>query len=138
METLEKLLQNDFERDSFRGINTRYRRPDGTPCERTPQTHPYSYECFVQWRNPSVQFVEGTGNGAYSDRMWSWDSDKFDRFHEKVFKNKEQFFGSSQPGRIEAFLRLYFENPTLVLTDVYQDCNRSSGYPLWYFRWNDK
>lgn len=138
METLEQKKKRGFGHDLFGMFDSQYMRPDGTPCERTPQTHPYSYETFVQWRNPSVQYVKGTHNNAYSDRMYTWDHEKFDRSHERVFKNKGQFFGSSQPHEIEAFLRFYYDNPALVLTDVYQCCNQSSGYPLWFFRWNDK
>lgn len=107
---------------------------EGNPIERTPQTHPYSYGTFVQWQHPQIP-KEQAGGGWYSDRMFQHDHKKYNRAAQEVWGNQGQYFSQRTPEDIERFLRLYMEDDSLVLVTILQMCNVSSGYPLWYFRW---
>ena len=48
------------------------------PVKRTKQSHPYSYDGFVQWRGGPNEEATST---IYSDRLLQWDYDK----HNKLF-----------------------------------------------------
>ncbi len=102
------------------------------PSNRTKHSHPYSYD------NICVYAVEkqATG-GAYSDRMIQWDYEKFERLNKEHFGNRSQYWSDRSPNQIEAFLRDYFDKPNLQLVLVIESCNQASGYPVWYFGYND-
>lgn len=89
----------------------------------------------VQFQNHVDVLETHINSGAYSDRMFSWDSSKFDRCAKKVWGNSGQYFYSPQrtPAQIEEFLRLYFDQPELVLTKITHYTNQSNGYPVWFF-----
>lgn len=76
-----------------------------------------------------------TVSGCYSDRMFSWDSEKFNRCAQEVWGNTGQYFYSPQRTvkQVEQFLQLYFGKPELVLTKITHYINQSNGYPLWFF-----
>ena len=106
-----------------------YRNEFGRPVERTPQTHPYSYDTFVTWEN---KYKIKPSGSVYSDRLFQWDSEKYNTYCKKHWGNHGQYF-SETPEKIEAFLRDYFSEPKLILCRVMQTCNKSSGYPIWIF-----
>ena len=101
----------------------------GAPLERTKRSHPYSYEPFTVW---GVR-TEGA-TGVYSDRMFQQSPSKFNVCCQEVWGNTGQYFDSRCPYEIEKFLQLYYEDLTIKLTWIVEDCNVSNGYPLWYFQ----
>lgn len=74
---------------------------------------------------------------AYSDRMYVWDPDKFNKAHLEVFGNSGQYFDDKNPEQIELFLSKYFDKNTLRLTEIRRWVNRSNGFPLWSFVWEE-
>lgn len=102
---------------------------------RTKHTHPYSYEPFTLYGGRAD--ITDTQN-AYSDRLFQWDSDKFNKACIEVWGNKGQRFDNRTSSEIEQFLRIYTGNGKLKLVWVVQECNVSNGYPVWYFQWKNK
>lgn len=100
---------------------------------RTKFTHPYSYDPILQWRGG-----EGTPNDScWSDRLLQWDYDKTRQLLKKHFpKQSGDYWNSGDSQSIEAFLREWHENPKLVLLEVWEYCNASSGFPVWLFIYN--
>ena len=105
---------------------SRYIDENGNPVKRTPDTHPYNYDGFVNWR------VKGEYNSCvYTDRLLMWDWDKHNRLCRKHFGNEGQYWNDRDPKLIEAFMRDWTENPDLKLVMVMQHCNQATGYPAW-------
>lgn len=107
---------------------------DGFPVERTKTKYPYSYDAFRVYRrhwSPNDKCV-------YSDRMFEWDSEKFNECCKEVFGNSGQLFGNRKPDGIQKFLRLYFEDDDIFLTGIMEGCNMSNGYPYWIFYYTSK
>lgn len=100
------------------------------PVKRTKQSHPYSYDGFVQWRGGKNEEANGT---IYSDRLLQWDFDKHDELCMKHFGNEHQHWDRRDPKKIQAFLRDWTDNQKLKLIFVMEYCNQSSGYPVWRF-----
>lgn len=100
------------------------------PIERTPATHPYSYDGFVTHRFGKN---EEANNTIYSDRLLRWDFKKYNELSKKHFGDEGQYFYNREPKNIEAFLRDWCEDQKLKLIFVMEYCNVSSGYPLWRF-----
>ena len=100
--------------------------------ERDPHRYKYSYDPYFLYRadtfNPDIM------SGEYSDRMWEWDHDKFDRCVNAVWPDSRhgQCFYHDDPEDVKKFLELYFGHP-VVLHGILQGCNVSSGYPYWIF-----
>lgn len=112
---------------------------DGTPCKRTPFSHPYNYEEFVLWRKAGYNPRDVKADGScYSDRLLHWDFDRHNELCLKHFGNKGQYWNERDPKLIEAFLRDWNDNQSLCLLEIIQGCNQSSGYPVWAFLWKDK
>ena len=103
------------------------------PVERTPMTHPYSFDGYVEWRGGKNEKVNAT---VYSDRLWQWDYNKYNECMQKVFGNQKQMFDNNDNNKIEQMLRLYMNNPKLKLILVMKYCNWSNGYPVWRFDYN--
>jgi len=100
------------------------------PVKRTKQTHPYSYDGFVQWRGGKNNEATST---IYSDRLLQWDFAKHDELCQKHFGNKGQYWNNREPEKIEAFLRDWVDDQNLKLILVMEYCNVSNGYPCWRF-----
>ena len=109
---------------------------DGTPIERTPQTHPYSYEEFVVFKS---QDFKTDDIAVYHDRMLQWNCDAFSKSVRTVWPDtpESQMFGEKTPKDIERFLNLYF-GKKIKLTAVLQGCNVSNGFPYWVFFYREK
>lgn len=121
----------------FRGIgewqhNGMYLDRKGFPIERTPHSHPYSYDSFVVWKKHATGGPKGNGS-IYSDRLLQWDFPKHDALTTKHFGDRGQYWRERNPKKIEAFLRDWCEDPKLVLLEIVEECNRSNGYPCWAF-----
>lgn len=104
---------------------------DGEPV-KTKWEHPYSYD-------PILQYFNGTEGKAtvYSDRMFQWDSEKFNQLCQKHFGNHGQSFENREAEVIEQFLSDYL-GQAVVLNKITEYCNQSSGYPLWRFDYTTK
>ena len=104
----------------------------GNPVERTPITNPYSYDGFVTWKNDSKP-----NNTVYSDRLYQWDSKKYNENCKKHFGNEGQVFYDREPEKIEIFLRDYLDNDSLILCRIMQYCHQARGYPIWRFDYKE-
>lgn len=118
---------NTYERLG-KSYNNRFVDLNGRPIKRTPFSHPYSYEEYVIWKGDYNE----NNDAVYSDRLYSWDSEKYNECCQKVFNDKRQIFNGSKPEDIEKFLSLYFEKE-IKLTAIVQGCNAGNGYPYWAF-----
>lgn len=116
-----------------------YRDIDGRPVERTPETHRYSFSDYVVFKD-EAGYRLATGS-AYSDRMQTWDYDKYKSAAIAVWGENRQGGGfpscpnSGKDANTEKFLRLYYDDPQLELVAIIASCNVSSGYPLWALVW---
>ena len=102
---------------------------DGEEVKRTPISHPYSYEPFVQWID---DYNKEKGHTVYSDRMFQWDSEKYNKCCDEIFGNHGQYFDNRNPDKINQFLNKYF-GKEVKLTAILQYCNVSTGFPYWRF-----
>lgn len=108
---------------------------NGNPVERTPFSHPYNYDSFVNWKG---DYVEGKCDAVYSDRMYSWDCKKYKEAAQEAFGNNHGlYFSETSPEDIEHFLSAYF-GKSVKLTAVVQCCNQSSGFPYWCFFYQER
>ena len=103
---------------------------DGNPIKRTPYSNPYNYDEYVVWKDKN--FDKEKYSAVYSDRLWQWDYEKYQRYCQEVFKNRGQRFDEREPKEIEEFLSMYF-NKEIKLMAVMKGCNVSSGFPYWVF-----
>lgn len=102
--------------------------------EKTKEEYPYSYDPFMIYVRDYETHITG---GVYSDRIYRWDYDKFDKLSMKYFGDKGQYFTGREPSDIEGFLQEYLDKE-LELIFIKQYVNMSSGYPLWYFGYKEK
>jgi len=108
------------------------RNERGRPVERTRTEFPHSYDPYVVWRAP--EGTPQTTSTVYSDRLYEWDSDRFDKLSMKHFGNVAQlWWNSREPSKIQAFLRDYQDNQHILLTLIMDYCNRTTGCPTWRF-----
>jgi hypothetical protein len=114
-------------------VDHQYLDRSGNPIERTPDTHPYSFEGYVTWRKPGFGFEDHGDSGVYTDRLSQWDYEKTRALQKKHFGNDGDWWDRRPASQIEAFLRDWEGDPELELVLVLKCCNVSSGYPLWYF-----
>jgi hypothetical protein len=70
---------------------------------------------------------------VYSDRLFQWDHKKHDELCMKHFGNSGQYWDKREPENIEAFLRDYMNDQTLILckTTIYEYMARD--YLIWRF-----
>ena len=86
----------------------------------------------------SKEKTKGLSSGsAYSDRMYGWNPDKFNKACLEVFGNSGQSFDDRSSEQIELFLNKYFDKNTLRLTEIRRWVNCSNGFPLWSFLWEE-
>lgn len=104
---------------------------NGVPIKRTPFTHPYNYDHYVIWKDDS-NFDRTNDDAVYSDRLYQWDYEKYNKCCMSVFKNEGQNFNQRNPEDIEKFLSMYFDKQ-IKLTAVVEGCNQAYGYPYWLF-----
>lgn len=113
----------------------RYIDLNGNVVKRTPFSHPYNYDEFVVWKKEGSNNIERE-SAVYSDRLWEWNHEKYDKCCQEVFKDNGQQFNNRNPDAVEKFLSLYFEKE-VILTAIVQGCNRSSGFSYWIFYYEE-
>lgn len=95
---------------------------------RTKATHPYNYDPII--------LIHASGNitsSAYSDRMRSWEPEKFDfAIGQGV---GEMRFSWGRTEAVNAFLHSYYDDPTIKIVKVMEYCNVATGYPCWFLAW---
>lgn len=69
---------------------------------------------------------------VYSDRLFTWNSTKYNKLCLKHFGDKGQFFDSRDPKTIENFLCDYL-GKEILLVSIEEYENASNGYPYWRF-----
>ena len=111
-------------------IKHRYMDLQGNPIKRTPTSHPYNYDEYVIWKD--ANFNVDICDVVYSDRLYQWDSQKYNMCSQEVFQNQGQYFSKREPNKIEKFLSLYF-GKSIKLKAITQGCNQATGYPYWVF-----
>ena len=93
-------------------------------------------ENFGECELDQLQFLgEKINNNAstmYSDRMFNWDSNKFNRCCKKCFGNTGQWFNNRSKKDIDRFLSMYLEKEVNTFLIVCYE-NRSNGFPYWRF-----
>lgn len=102
----------------------------GNQVKKTKQTHPYSYDGFVTYRNGRNEDANGT---VYTDRLLQWDYEKTRELMKKHFGNTSDYWNQIKPKKIESFLQERLNDPTIKLVLIMEYCNVSNGYPLWRF-----
>lgn len=107
----------------------------GNPVERTPYSHPYSFDQHVIWISEDFE-KNKIYSAEYSDRMLEWDREKFARCIQEIFGNQRQAFDDRDPKDIESFLIKYFGHK-LKLVAIEKCCNLSTGYPICIFHYED-
>ena len=110
-----------------------YKDWKGNSIKRTPDNYSYSYDAYVIVKN-----AEKYEHTVYSDRLFQFDSGKYNKFCQKHFGNEGQYWDNRSEEKIEAFLRDYYDKPDLRLIGIMQGCNVSNGYPYWVFMFNCK
>lgn len=93
--------------------------------------------CYDQQKVDGMNLVYNSGKeskeSVYSDRLWQWDHEKYNRCCREVWGNEGQSFYGRSPEDIEKFLRLYLERNDVILCRILQDENHSDGFPYWRF-----
>lgn len=109
-----------------------YKNLEDKSVEKTPFSHPYSYDEFVIYKDPEL-FKKGQ-YAAYSDRLWEYDHKHFEACTEQVWGDHGQLFDqrANNPSLVEKFLTLY-NRTTTILTAIVQGCNVGNGNPYWIF-----
>lgn len=106
---------------------------NGEPVERTPHTHPYSFDEYVIWKGE----YEKSDEAVYSDRLFQWDSEKY----EKCLKEAEEMIGQKlkfdDKNGAETFLSLYF-GYKVILTAIMRGCNHYDGNRFYIFFYRKK
>jgi hypothetical protein len=107
--------------------------------ERPRSQYPYSYSSHISWYS-SEALTRGIvredlrpDGTIYSDRLLQQDWDKHNELCMKHFGDEGQYWNMRDPKKVEAFLRDWCNDPKLHLCHIREDCNQSSGYPLWCF-----
>lgn len=97
---------------------------EAKPSFRFPYTH-----------DPELQFTNGLEPTTfyYSDRLRQWHPDRYALASHEAFNSECHDFRGWPSNTIEKFLRLYFSDEGLTLTQVIHDVNRASGFPVWVF-----
>ncbi len=108
--------------------------PEGNKQVRTKQSHPYSYDAFIIWRNEEHKPT----STIYSDRLLQWDFAKHDTLCKKHFGDRGQYWNNRQPEIIEAFLRDWCEDNTLILTCLTEYCNASNITLYCFYKWRQR
>ena len=110
----------------------RYADFDGNEVKRNPITNPYDFDEYVEWECG----YQKDNSAVYSDRLWQWDSKKYDKCCQEVFKNTGQKFNSRNPEGIQRFLSMYFDKE-VRLTAILCGCNYATGFPYLVFYYEE-
>jgi hypothetical protein len=105
----------------------------GKQVRRTPASHPYNYDGFVQERCGANSEANGT---VWTDHLLQWDYARTRALLKKHFKDTGidvggDYWGKRSAEAIQGFLRERLDQPELRVILVMEYCNQSSGYPTW-------
>lgn len=92
---------------------------------------PYAFDPYTIWGHPGAN---PTCNATdWTDRLSEWDPAKYERIVDEAYPRNSQPFSDygCRGDLIQKFLRLYHEDPSIILLRVIAYCNASNGYPLW-------
>lgn len=106
------ILKFEFN-NMYRTINNNVNGMEKTPC------------IFDNGQKPT--------STVYSDRLHQWDYKKHNELCKKHFGNEGQYWGNREPELIEAFLRDYLNDQSVLLCRIEEHENRATGYLLWRF-----
>lgn len=95
---------------------------------RTKELHPYSYDPFTLWHRGGNENANGT---IYTDRLYQWDYVKHDELCKRHFGDTGQYWDRRSPTAVQEFLREWCEDKNLLLIEIMEYCNYSTGYPVW-------
>lgn len=111
---------------------------DPTSLIRPKHSHPYSYTGFYTWEAPGFKDVERQSKLVWTDRLYQWSPDKFNKCCKEHFGDESQYFerSSRPPKKIEGFLSAYFEKSVNLLA-VAEHCNQASGFPVWTLHYEE-
>ena len=88
----------------------------------------------IQFEDNSIKVT----SCVYSDRMWPWDSKKFNSLTLKYFGDTGQMFYENRPVKlVESFLCEYLSKE-VKLVRITRQKNVSNGYPLWLFEYHEQ
>lgn len=73
---------------------------------------------------------------VYSDRLFQWDPEKYNRCCMAIWNNNGQWFHHRKPTDIEKFLSMYFDKPITLNLSVCIE-NRATGFPCWRFDYTE-
>ena len=121
---------NDNGESGYLGVN-------GEIVERTPDKHPYSYDLYYTWGALPTQEDEPDVISVYSDRMYQWDSEKFNSCMRKHTGTESQLWNSISPAKLQNMFREYFDKPNLKLVRIFNGCNHGNGNPLYLVHYKE-
>jgi hypothetical protein len=98
--------------------------------ERTPFTHPYSYDEFIIY-DDTDGIDRSQIHANYSDRLYQWDYRKFDMAMKQTTGDTRQRFSGLSVEQLSKFLQLYHDDTSIRCVKLVQGCNQSNGYPYW-------
>ena len=92
----------------------------------------------VDGKNPEY-VVEGAhepNSSMYADRMHQWDHEKYTQSKINIFGNVSDYFEERTMAQIEKFICEYLGKEVELYSMIITE-NRSSGYPMYCFRFFD-
>ena len=92
-------------------------------------SHPYGFDLIFE--------REGKITGSvYSDRLYQWDSEKFNNLCQKHFGNESQYFYNRSPKKIEEFLCDYLDELIKIIR-ISKTEHKAHGNPIWFFEFQE-
>lgn len=123
-----------YEMDEYGNAFTKYSRFkdwDGNPVERDKYKHPYTYDAYVVYQKKKKYMAV-----LYSDKLQQCNYNKYTQSHKEVFGDKSQGWSNESHSKIEKFLQLYNDDPSIKLVGIMEGCNVGNGYPYWIFMYD--
>lgn len=101
----------------------------------------YFGDGFGKYDGGIVQYgydnTKKASDSVYSDRLYGWDSEKYNKVCMKIWGNQGQcFYSDRQPEDVEKFIRIMFDNENITLVRILRYENVATGYPYWRFDFN--
>jgi hypothetical protein len=96
---------------------------------------------FAKYDGGIIQYgnTEKASESVYSDRLYGWDSKKYNETCQKIWGNQGQaFYSDRHPEDVEKFLRIMLDNENVTLVRILRYENAATGYPYWRFDFNNK
>ena len=105
-------------------MHTTYYNMDGTECLINGKApNPYNYDGIMLFTRDG-----NANNTIYTDRLLQLDYTRHNQLCMKHFNDESQYWSHRYPNKIEAFLRDWCNDESLILISVIEYCNQSTGY----------